>query len=120
MTRMLFGLQIAHENHSHSHSILPQLGNINRNVNIILKLQLIGLYWNNLNNRHVLDQLFRILSLQATALKIPGSSLNTKPTNIASVLRRLFDILWILELGDYGVQSRFIQGPLLLSTGGLN
>lgn len=117
---MFIGLQIAHKDHSNSHSILSHLSDIHRNVNIVLQLQLIALNRDDLNHRHVLNQFLRVLSLETTLFQVPGSPFNGQSSNVTAIFRSLFNLTRVLVLSHNGVQSGLVEGPLFLSTGSLH
>lgn len=59
MRRMLGSPQIGHEDLPHSHGVLPVLGDVDWSFEIVLNFELAGLGRNDLDDRHLANQLLR-------------------------------------------------------------
>lgn len=58
--RRVFGrAQIGHEDLAHSHRVLAVLGDVNRRLQVVLDLELAGLSRDDLDDRHLADELLR-------------------------------------------------------------
>lgn len=120
MTGMLCGSQVAHEHHTYTHSVLSQLGHIDRNIDIIFQFQLVRLDRHHLDHWHFPDELFRLLANQLILLKAPVRPFNIETRDITAIFRALFDIFWVHIFGHDGIESGFVQSPFLLAASGLH
>ena len=113
-------LQICVEDPSESHRIPSVLSHVHRSFQSSSQLQLVGFHWNDLNERHLDNQLFGVLVVQAVLLNVPLRSLEIETLDVASVLKSFLDVFRPLSLGNLGVESGFVQSPLLGSASGLH
>merc|ERR1711976_75487 len=100
---MLFGLQVCLEYLAHAHCICSGLGCVYWCLDGSTKLELIGLYWYDLQEWDLSHQLLRLLVVKAVGLGVPSGSFKVETLHVGSCLKSLGDLLWISDLGHCGV-----------------
>lgn len=119
MTNVLVSLQIGGEDLTLVHHILSSLCDIDWSLNRASELKLVSLNWDDTDEWHFDDQLFRQLIVEAVLLHVPSGALKVDSLNVGSCLKSLLDIGWIGLLGHNRVQERLIKRPYSGTASGL-
>ena len=103
MTDVLVSLEIGLEDKSDAHRILPRRGHVDRGPDRASKFELVGLDRNQLDERHFVDQLLRVLVVEAILVSAPSGSLQVHALDVGAVLEPLLDGRCVLDLGYHGI-----------------
>lgn len=118
--RMLRSAKVSHEDLSDSHCVLPVLRHVDWSLQIVLDLEFAGLSWNDLNDRHLANQLFWLLPSQLSSFKVPTCTLKVEALQIAAMFWFLLGEIRIAVLSDDSVESGLVKGPSFNSARSLN
>jgi hypothetical protein len=95
VTNVLICFQISFETHSRSHGIATCLCRIDRSLDSSTEFELVGLNRNNLDKRHLFDQLLGSLVVKAVLFQVPAGTLNEHTSDVGTVLDTLSDLLGV-------------------------
>jgi len=117
---MLVSLDVGSEDQTLAHGVLSVLGDVHGSLDGVPKLQLVGFHGNNLQERHLLDQLLGPLVVKAVLLSVVTGSFKVDTTDVTTELQLLLDGIGVLLLGDDGITDTLIKRPSLGATGCLS
>lgn len=120
MTDVLVCLKVCLSDETNSHGVSSGLGHVDGSSDGASKLELVSFNGNNLDERHLFNQLLWNLVVQVIVLDIPSSSFNVKSLDVATLVESLLDGIWIISLCHISVHSRLVKGPSLSSTASLD
>ena len=120
MRCVLVRLDIGNEDQTSAHGILSVLSNVHWSLDGVSQLQLVGFDGNNLQERHLFNELLGFLVVEAILLRVVTGSFQEKTADVATELQLLLDGCRVLLLGDDCVHDRLIKRPSLGATSGLN
>lgn len=117
---MLICLQVSLEHKTHAHSVTSSLCHVDRSPDCASKLELVGFDRDNLDERHLFDEFFRPLVVQAILIGVPSCTFDVHTLDVSTLVDSLGDGSRVSLIEHNGVKSRLIQSPSLASTGSLH
>ena len=84
MTDVPAGLDVSNEDLSLAHGVLPGLRHLDRRLDGASELELVGFDWDDANERHLDDQLLRVLVVEAVPLDVPPSALKVHALDVGA------------------------------------
>lgn len=120
MTVMLVSLEISNEHTTFTHGVLSILGHVDRRFDRIAQLELVRFDGDDLDQRHLFDELLRLLIVEAVLICVPPGAFYEEASNVAAMLKLLLNVLGVTFFGHYSVHDGFIESPLISTACCLN
>jgi len=120
MGNMLVRLQVSLKHETEAHSIATSLSRVDWSLDSATKFELVSFNGHDLHERHIFNELFGNLVIEASLVNVPSGAFNEEALDVGTVLELLRDLASITFTRHNCIQGGFIQSPTLVSTGGLH
>lgn len=119
MTDVLIGLDVGREDFALAHGILAILSHVDWCLDSASELELIGLNWDDTNERHLHDELLRVLVVKAALLDAPFSAFKEHTLDVGARVETFRNLCRVAFLRYLSVEQTLIERPLTGTASGL-
>ena len=111
---MLLGVHIRIKYMANTCCVSSVLGDVDGHFQAVFELEFVGFYRVDFDDRHLVDQLLRVLFFDSLVLAVPRNTLQIESCDVTTELRLFLNLVEIEVICNSRKESGFVQSPLFL------